>query len=769
MPVTLRILKDDSAVVSIMLAASMLFGIAVAGFAVDYGRAEFAKVELQNALDAGALAGARSSPLTAAQITKEALTYFGANWGAPFGSHVVDGSGNPTQPSFVVDSGITHIIANASINVNTTMLWAIGQKTMLAKAFNVVDLPQTGGVEVALVLDNTGSQAEGCKMNYIVAAAQGFVNQLYGVPNPSMTNVVQPPASSNCSTASAYTIPSYSPPAEVTPPPALWVTIVPFVTSVAPVANSTTAGSNYQNWINNGWLDSFHANEYPANAPWQGCVEARLYTASGDANDPYGGEDSVDTNVAPAIAAWNGNRDTLLGVELAPSQVPFTRYFWPSDNDVMPDTGNPSWAPNKFQQVTSYPLISGTNLTLSNLKTNPPPLSTGGAFLSGGSPNAPYWPAFNVWNNSVVGASPTRFFNDNPAQSQFTLQTFVNGTGNQITVGSGTNNNQTELDSCTTDAPLCSFEPGNNRPFNPSTTVPSNPPAGTYVEGPNVGCPTAMTVMSTDYSKIMTNLAAMFPLPIGGTSTSVGLSWGFRALSPNWQGVWNEGSKSLPNNLNQALPLPYNTVIPNPGGGNIQVNKVVIFMTDGDNQFGSQFSNGTSVGDNNYIAYKTLDHTPLLDQPQFNSAVTQPWTNSTNKPSTMGGVIPPPIPSQANGIMATRAQLASDPPATFNEVAVDGTVTPVTIGGDGQVNSMTAAAWGLCQGMQNDGVIMFTVLLEFNSNDISATTANGYRNYCSTDPNGGTHFFELVGNQVSDLGNVFTSIGNSITSLRLVQ
>jgi hypothetical protein len=110
--------------------------------------------------------------------------------------------------------------------------------------------------------------------------------------------------------------------------------------------------------------------------------------------------------------------------------------------------------------------------------------------------------------------------------------------------------------------------------------------------------------------------------------------------------------------------------------------------------------------------------------------------------------------------MVTRANEAVDPPATF---------LGQTIGGDGMPNSLTAEAWSLCQSMQNDGIIMFTVLLEFNDDDISTTTANGYKQYCSTDPNGGAHFFELTGTQVSQLANVFTSIGNSIATLRLVQ
>jgi hypothetical protein len=69
---------------------------------------------------------------------------------------------------------------------------------------------------------------------------------------------------------------------------------------------------------------------------------------------------------------------------------------------------------------------------------------------------------------------------------------------------------------------------------------------------------------------------------VGGTVIPLGLQWGWRMLSPEWRGEW--GGTMNANNL----PLDYNTPT---------MNKVIILMTDGDNDFPSSPT---------YTSYKTL-------------------------------------------------------------------------------------------------------------------------------------------------------------------
>jgi hypothetical protein len=78
-------------------------------------------------------------------------------------------------------------------------------------------------------------------------------------------------------------------------------------------------------------------------------------------------------------------------------------------------------------------------------------------------------------------------------------------------------------------------------------------------------CPEAKVLgLTAEKSTIKSHISAM--TSTHGTSTQRGLVWGWRALSPEWQGQWG----------NAELPNPYNGPIP----------KVVIIMTDGQNHPG---------------------------------------------------------------------------------------------------------------------------------------------------------------------------------------
>lgn len=726
LPLTSRVMRDETAVASILLAGTMLLSFAMMGFAVDYGRAEFAKSELQAALDAGALAGGRVFYTSASQMQAEALTYFGANWGQPFRASIVGG-----QPTYTVPATLDSIKGHATISVKTTLLWAIGQSTMLATASDKILTPsQNGGLELAVVLDNTGSEAQGCKMYYLISAAQSMVNQLYGVANPGTTNII----SNGCTgsgTSATYTIPSYTKPAQPVytapkvAPSFFWTSIIPFVTQVAPVVPGST---DMTNWTNNGWVTSRHLNEYPVADPWAGCVEARLANVPGDTStpvspqagvspDPYGGEDAVSSNIAV-------NGLNLFGVELNPGQAPFQAYFNASDDDIVPNIHNPKDA--------NYPT---------------------------GEPNAPVWPAFNLWNNEVSGTAvetPTDYIitGTRPIiQTNLSNCPTVTGLGgdtcrtsrgvlmtNSGEFANGTTTNPTSYASSLTHPEI--WPDDHTVPF-------SVTPNHNFNIGPNTGCPTPMTVMSHDYPTIMSSLAAMYPMSLGGTATNTGLAWAFRVLSPNWAtaspapgalhgtttNVWQAGAPAnsgAPSGVN--LPLPYNYILTNPSNGQrVPMQKVVIFLTDGNNKFGN--GGGTNI----YTAYKTADHSPLFDQ-------SPRWDATTD---VAGGTIPP-------------SMSASPPLSTLG-------TTTLTNRQANAATTWTNDAWALCDAMRANGIIMYTILLEYNASDISSTIANGYSQHCASDSAAGTHYFLLTGTQVSQLNTVFASIGNSVSALRVAQ
>ncbi len=86
--------------------------------------------------------------------------------------------------------------------------------------------------------------------------------------------------------------------------------------------------------------------------------------------------------------------------------------------------------------------------------------------------------------------------------------------------------------------------------------------------GPNRGCGEQITPLVPEKTKITDAIAAMEPWSFGGTATPMGLSWGWRVLSPRWRGLWF-GSDA-------ALPMDYGTPF---------MDKVIVMLTDGKNEF----------------------------------------------------------------------------------------------------------------------------------------------------------------------------------------
>jgi Flp pilus assembly protein TadG len=85
-------------------------------------------------------------------------------------------------------------------------------------------------------------------------------------------------------------------------------------------------------------------------------------------------------------------------------------------------------------------------------------------------------------------------------------------------------------------------------------------------KGPNLGCGTPITPLTSSRATIEAGIAAMKPWRRGGTAGNLGLVWGWRTLSPRWRGLWG----------NADLPLDYGTDF---------MDKVVVIMTDGNNEF----------------------------------------------------------------------------------------------------------------------------------------------------------------------------------------
>lgn len=133
---------------------ALIFGLCAipvivgAGVAIDAARAYMIKMELESALDSSVLAVASSPGLTAAQLQARMTSYFNANYeGTPISQNLNVSMTDPTQPVITV---------TATVSVPTTFLELVNIPDVTVAASSQVT-KGTNALELALVLDNTGS------------------------------------------------------------------------------------------------------------------------------------------------------------------------------------------------------------------------------------------------------------------------------------------------------------------------------------------------------------------------------------------------------------------------------------------------------------------------------------------------------------------------------------------------------------------------------------------------------------------------------------
>jgi Flp pilus assembly protein TadG len=108
--------------------------------------------------------------------------------------------------------------------------------------------------------------------------------------------------------------------------------------------------------------------------------------------------------------------------------------------------------------------------------------------------------------------------------------------------------------------------------------------------GPNLGCGPAITPLTASKTEIDAAIGNMGAWHRGGTTGNLGLSWGWRTLSPQWRGLWGGSTPS-------DMPLDYGTNF---------MEKVVVILTDGNNQFYDHDS-GSGTPGSDFTSYGRLD------------------------------------------------------------------------------------------------------------------------------------------------------------------
>ena len=147
-----RLIKRREGLVAIIFALCAIPIFIAAGMAVDIGRAYAVKVRLGAALDAAALAVGSQSNQTAAQLATDLQNYFTANYpGTALGGATATVSPVPSTAS--LSASTVNYQAQATVPMTLMRIVGINSITVTATA----QTQKTTGLEIAVVLDNTGS------------------------------------------------------------------------------------------------------------------------------------------------------------------------------------------------------------------------------------------------------------------------------------------------------------------------------------------------------------------------------------------------------------------------------------------------------------------------------------------------------------------------------------------------------------------------------------------------------------------------------------
>jgi len=164
--------SDERGNVIITFTFALIPIIGFIGAAVDYSRANSAKVAMQAATDATALILSKEAQtLTEAQLKAKALSYLQANLNRPDVQNIVV---TPTFSQPQPGSFVLNMVSSGTIKTTFTGMWkpqlTIGADTQVNWGIKKLEL--------ALALDNTGSMAWSNKMSNLKTAAKNLLTTL---------------------------------------------------------------------------------------------------------------------------------------------------------------------------------------------------------------------------------------------------------------------------------------------------------------------------------------------------------------------------------------------------------------------------------------------------------------------------------------------------------------------------------------------------------------------------------------------------------------
>ena len=156
-----------------IFAIAMIPILALTGTAVDYSSANSARTAMQAALDATALTLSKEAVgLTQTQLNEKATQYFNANISNSEAKNIT------VTPVFTTpQAGSFNLVVTASGSVDLRFMKVFGQSSLPISSSAEVKWG-IKRLELALVLDNTGSMAQSSKMTHLKTASHNLLTTL---------------------------------------------------------------------------------------------------------------------------------------------------------------------------------------------------------------------------------------------------------------------------------------------------------------------------------------------------------------------------------------------------------------------------------------------------------------------------------------------------------------------------------------------------------------------------------------------------------------
>ncbi|WP_179953906.1 TadE/TadG family type IV pilus assembly protein [Denitrobaculum tricleocarpae] len=521
--------RDRRGAVSVLFGFSVVAVVGFLGLATDAGRGYIAKARLGQAVDAAALAGGKAinQPYRDDEIRK----YFQANFP------------NDYMDSVLVDfdieagEGNEQLTISATARIPTTFMRIVNVDDMEVSARSVVKR-SVRGLELALIMDNTGSMLSGNKIGTMKAAATDLVNILYG-EKETINN--------------------------------FWVGLVPFVATV-------NVGNQHVDWLHEL-------------APTT-TIEGNKVLIKG--GTPFGNTDRG----AGVPAVFDGNRNQVFedgGYRQIFRNAPFDKRYvvlgkeW-DDEEAKTVAGYRLTSPSNYGFVTfgSQKAIKmvfvlqgsddgvswntlhvgrGSFTKRGGVTTQRTLTFTGGIDMSTAYRHHRLVIGGNIRKKAIYLFSEVEFFeeadedvetvwkgcvearpspldeSDDPPSVELFTRHFWPSTINDFGDDQRGDNDWPDIDE-------------RNEARNEGT-------------GPNLGCGPPITSLTAEKTKVLAAIDEMQSWSRGGTHANLGLAWGWRVISPRWRGLWGGDT---PDNL----PMDYDAPL---------MDKVAIILTDGTNVY----------------------------------------------------------------------------------------------------------------------------------------------------------------------------------------